>query len=126
MVAYGTQLSALAVQAATPLAGVALQNATPTLLSWTTPADGQLHRFTYFCAMDIAVTQVGGNVNIQWSAPDGSAQGYTLFVGGQGAGQNFTQTFLGVLVQAGSAVNIVQTSALTSGAATLWAEIWGL
>lgn len=121
-----TYLHALTLKAATPLAGFALQDGTPGIISWAVPDDGKLHRFTYFASMSIGSDQDGGDVDVGWFAPDGSEQGFTVFSGGQGAGQNFSQTALGIICGPGTTVTIAQTTALTGGAATLWAEIWGL
>jgi hypothetical protein len=49
-----------------------------------------------------------------------------LFTGAQGAGNNYAQAYaVSQVVKPGSTVVVAQTSALTSGAAVLWAEIWG-
>lgn len=124
MVAWGVDTS-LKLQAQTPMGGVALINGTPSILQWTVPNDGQLHRFTYFSAMTISSPETGGTVNVLFTAPDGSAQAFTVFSGGQGSGQNFSQTFVGFMCKGGTTVTIIQIAALTAGAAIMWAEIWG-
>ena len=121
---------ALQLQAATPVAGVALVNGTPTILIWTAPADGKQHRFMVFASMNVTVTEVGGAVGVAFTTPDqGSLTNNAfpgLFTGAQGAGNNYAQAYaVSQVVKPGSTVVVAQTSALTSGAAVLWAEIWG-
>ena len=126
----GGPSNALAVQAATALAGVALVNGTPAIISWTAPNDGKLHRFMIFASMDVTVLQVGGAVGVAFTTPDQGTLANNafpgLFTGGQGVGNNYAQAY-GVtsLVKPGSTVIVGHTSALTSGAAVMWAEIWG-
>lgn len=113
----------LQLVAATPNAGFALQNATPTILSWTAPNDGQKHHFLVYCTIVVAVTEVGGAVGLtsvlggQSGSPQinaGAAAGPALVNGNYRAG----------ICDPGSTVSIAQTSALTGGTATLWAAIW--
>lgn len=117
----------LTLRATTPAAGVALTNGTPTILSWTAPNDGQLHQAVVVCNMDVTSAETGGDVTVNFDLPNGTNTGFTIMPGGQAAGFNFgsaPQTSL--LVKAGTSVVIAQYTALTAGAATLWARIWGL
>jgi hypothetical protein len=118
---------ALQLQAATPVAGVALVNGTPTILSWTAPNDGKLHRFELFGGESVSVTQVGGLINTTFTAPDGSAQTIGLFGPSLAVGywliSNYYQGIS--LIQPGSTVSIVQATAQTSGTAKVYCEIWG-
>jgi hypothetical protein len=111
-------------QAATPAAGFALQNGTPTILTWTPPNDGKLHRFIVFASLVVGSAETGGAIAQGFTDPSGVSRSQALFNGGLGAGfaspNNFSYT-----VQGGQPVTIAQSSALTVGAATLWAEIWG-
>jgi hypothetical protein len=121
---------ALTLQAATPVAGFALVNGTPAILNWTAPADGQQHRFVVFATMNVTVTQVGGAVEVSYCTPDQATTTDNvfpgLFAGGQGVGPNYDQVYsLSGIVKPGSTVSVAQGSALTSGAALMWAEIWG-
>lgn len=115
----------LALQKATPVAGFALQNATPTILSWTAPNDGLLHRVLVFACMDVTVAETGGNVIIGLAMPDGVGGGPALMNGNQGTGFNYGYSSAAFIIKAGSTVTVQQSVALTAGAATLWAEIWG-
>jgi hypothetical protein len=57
--------------------------------------------------------------------PDGVGGGPALMNGNQGAGFNYAYSSAAFIIKAGSTVTIQQSVALTAGAATLWAEIWG-
>lgn len=115
---------ALALQAATPAAGFALQNATPTVLSWTAPADGLLHRVAVFAALDVTVATTGGALFVGYHDPAGTFTEHQLYAAAQAVGSPAPASY-NIMVQAGQSVQILQTSAMTAGAAALWAEIWG-
>lgn len=112
----------LQLQATTELPGFALQNATPTILSWTAPNDGQMHRILIYGALDVTLTLTGGQVNIAWTAPDGSIGHPNLFSANSAAGNH--DNLVGLLIEPGATININQSSAVTAGAGVLWAEIW--
>jgi hypothetical protein len=112
-------------QAATALAGFPLQNATPTVLSWTAPSDGQNHRIEILATGFATVLEVGGQLNANYALPNGNTSPFPLLLqGGQGAGY-ITAGYVAAIIGPGAVVSIQQSSALTSGAATVWAEIWG-
>jgi hypothetical protein len=115
----------LQLQAATPVAGYALANGTANILTWTPPNDGQQHRVFPAASMSIATIEVGGAIELTFNTPDGATYSYTLFGGTQGPGFNYNIFYLPVIVQPGLPVVLSQASALTSGVATLWAELWG-
>jgi len=113
----------LALAATTGAAGVALQNGTPTFLTWTAPNDGQMHRFHVVSSLDVTVAETGGNVQVAFTLPDGSAgtfaqHGPNLAVSTNRSGPT------GSTVQAGTTVTVRQSTALTLGAAQMWAELW--
>jgi hypothetical protein len=120
-VAFGQVMS---LQAATAVAGYTLVNGTGTIISWTAPSDGQLHRFTVLASQDVTVTEVGGQIQLNVTLPDASINGQNLFGPNGAAGTRINS--LGGIVEAGSTVLVKQNSALTSGAAVTWAEIWAL
>lgn len=118
---------ALTRLAATAAAGYTLVNGTGTVISWTAPNDGLLHRVIIFATIDVTVTEVGGRIAVGYTMPDGVA-GYTynLSAGSQGVGYDYSLfTPAPLIVKANTTVTISQSTALTSGAAKLWAEIWG-
>jgi hypothetical protein len=118
---YGFQ--GLELQASTGPDGFALQNGTPTILSWTAPNDGQMHRVLLLAGLNVTSDETGGQVKLTLTQPDGSTRGPTIFSAAQSAGtQGVIQDGL---VKAGSTVTLAQSSALTGGAAVVFAELWG-
>jgi hypothetical protein len=114
-------------QAITPVAGYTLINGTANVLTWNVPNDGQLHFFTIAATIDVTVTEVGGIIGVAFTMPD-NVGGFTyhLSAGNQGTGYDYSLFAPPpVMVKGGTAVSISQVSALTSGAATLWAAILG-
>ena len=115
----------LALQKSTGPAGFALQNGTPTILSWTAPSDGQLHRIFVIGSGVATVAETGGGVNVNYALPNGNVTPFPLLIpGGQGAGY-IAAGYVAAIVGSGAVVTVQQGSALTAGAAILWAEIWG-
>jgi hypothetical protein len=113
--------------AATPVAGFPLVNGTPAIITWTAPNDGQLHRVLVVANADVTVITVGGAVGIGLTLPDGTVVANSIFpatqaVGHLNIGGAGNATFP---VKPGSTVTLSQTSALTSGAEVVWAELWG-
>lgn len=117
--------NSLAKQAATAVTGYALANVTGTIISWTAPNDGNLHRFMIFCAQSVMSAETGGTVLVMCTNPDGTAASHQLYPGGSGTGDIQQSNPFTRMVKAGTTVSITQTTALTGGAATMWAEIWG-
>jgi hypothetical protein len=116
----------MSLQAATPFAGVALVNGTPVILTWTAPNDGRLHRHLILASEDVLSAMTGGYVSVSFTAPDGAVFTYTLFNGGVAStGFNGSLFTYPVIVRPGTNVTVNQSTALTAGSATLWAEIWG-
>lgn len=115
----------LALQAATPVGGYALVNGTGPVISWTAPADGAVHTVVVAAFARVTLAETGGQVNLSWTDPGGTPASGVALPGGKAAGI-VTPNFPMVLpVQAGSTVSVSQGTALTAGAATAWAEIWG-
>ncbi len=119
-------LGGLALQATTGPAGYALVNGTGTVISWTAPNDGNMHRFLVTASQHVTSAETGGQMKITLTTPDGYTNGsITLYNGGSGTGFAPPSQVPVGLIEAGTAVIVTQTSALASGAAVLWAEIWG-
>lgn len=116
---------ALALQAATPVTGFPLADATPTIISWTPPADGRQHRIMAIFNADITVTAVGGTVDLQFTDLTGTFQSRQLLAPGGAAGFGAVLAPAYFLVQGGQTVYVAQGTALTAGAVQCWAEIWG-
>jgi hypothetical protein len=120
-----TSTAALGLQAATPVAGFALQNGTPSILTWTTPNDGKQHRFLVLASLDVTSAETGGQVTVTYNTPDGGAGSHTLFSANTAGGVFTPVASFMIICEANTTVTIAQATALTVGAATVWAEIWG-
>jgi hypothetical protein len=119
----GTALPALV--ATTGVGGFALQNATPTILSWTTPNDGNMHRYTVFGVLYVTSAQTGGVIQSESALPSGAATLFRTVVAGANADGEYPFNSACITTGPNQTVTLQQTSAQTAGAATLWAEIWG-
>lgn len=110
--------------ATTGPSGTALTNGTPTILSWTAPNDGQMHRILVLGNLVVSSALTGGQITASNTPPGGAVNSPVLAAAGSGAGTHGLTQVSGV-VQAGTTVTVQQGSAVTAGAATLLAEIWG-
>jgi hypothetical protein len=117
-------LQALELQAATPVGGFALVNGTPNILSWTAPGDGKQHRVIVMGGISVSSAETGGLVNVSLPLPNTADVVQTFFGANLGSFTAIGQ-FTAAIVGPGAVVALVEASALTGGAATLWAEIWG-
>lgn len=106
----------------TAAAGVALINGTQTIVSWTAPNDGALHRVLIVVGLNIATVATGGDISVNVTPntgvqilSTGSGRGYTGWMPVNGG--NY-------VVLANATVAVVQSSALTAGSGTVYAEIW--
>lgn len=115
---------ALALQASTGVGGYTLVNGTGNIIAWTTPNDGQLHRFIIAMTLTITTLEVGGVIRIVFTDPLGNVSSVTPNGGSSAAGTTLPPPFYGI-VGPNTQVIVKQNTALTSGAAVLWAEIWG-
>lgn len=112
--------------ASTGPAGFALQNATPTILTWNVPNDGNLHRFTFYGTRNVTVAETGGSVALNYTPEGGGAQSLIVAAGGAGVGNGaLANSGVGFTVAPGTTVTLTQTAALTAGACQVYAELWG-
>jgi hypothetical protein len=117
-------LQALQLQATTGATGYTLVNGTGNIITWAVPNDGALHRFLIAINLLVTSAETGGAAGLSaLLSPTGASHSPGLLTGGTAAG--LTQVNNAYFAQAGSTVTLAQTSALTAGAAVLWAEIWG-
>ena len=115
---------ALALLATTGAAGFALQNGTPTIMTWTAPNDGALHRVIVIGELLVSSNETGGQVSMNFTDPGGTGgRAVTLVAAAQSTGLAAV-AFSARTVEANTAVTVTQT-ALTVGAAILYAELWG-
>jgi hypothetical protein len=122
-------LHSLTRKASTDPAGFTLVDGTPDIISWTPPDDGQLHIVTVAFQMDVTSDTTGGRIDALFTLPDGgSPQGVVITNAQAGTGFNYNNylAYFPMLIRAGSTFTIRQATALTGGAATLWAIILGL
>jgi hypothetical protein len=123
--AFGSVPSLGNMLATTPAAGFSLVNGTPNILTWTAPADGQLHQVVVISSMDVTTATTGGAILATITMPDGTQGFITLQAGTQPAGYNYNSSIGQAIVEAGSTVTVSQSSAMTAGAAKVWARIFG-
>jgi hypothetical protein len=112
------------LQQANTGAGFALVNATPNIMTWTSPNDSKIHRFAVFGNLEVAVAGVGGQVNVAFTDPGGNLQNRDL------QDTYSTPGFVDFYVHGfwtcapNTTVTVKQQTALTSGTVTLYAELW--
>jgi len=114
--------------ATTGASGYTLVNGTGTIISWTAPNDGNLHRFFIASGLAVTTTEVGGNILVQCEGPGGTGGtlGFNLYGSGNAGPAYDSAAHTNIIILgAGQTVTISQSAALTSGAAVLFAEIWG-
>lgn len=118
----GKVTSSLAPIARTVTGGFALQNGTPGILTFTTPNDGQMHAYDVAAVLNVTTLEVGGAVTLQWHA-GGLSYTQTMFASALAVG---TYTFSqNIVCDPNTVVQVQQTAALTSGAASTLAAISG-
>lgn len=116
---------ALAKQAATPAAGFTLVNGTPTILTWTPPNDGLMHRVQLWGDVNVSAGTTGGLIQIHMTDQGGTAGTLQMDAGSHAGTGFFVSASRNLLIQGGSTLTISQDSALTAGTAAFYAEIWG-
>jgi len=104
----------------------ALQNGTPTILATTTPNDGNKHLILVAGWVQTTSAETGGVVVLNYFA-NGVGQSQQIDAGGHGAGlallQGAAPSLSGFLADPNTPISIVQSTALTVGAATLSAAL---
>src|SRR6516165_3274922 len=95
-------------------AGLLLPNSTGDLLTWTAPNDGQVHLVLVMAEYQCSVIEVGGNIVLNWTQPNGNVVTGTnnIFAAGRSVGSG--QTNLTVHAAPGTVVAVHQQSAVTS------------
>jgi hypothetical protein len=114
----------LALLASTDIEGFPLQNATPNILTWTAPNDGQMHRVTVSGILGVSSATTGGAITLEGTSPAG-AFASSIQGGTQGAGVHALTSPGFLAVSSGTTVTLQQTSAVTAGAGVVYAELWG-
>lgn len=117
--------SMLQLLAETPVGGFALQNATPTILSWTAPSDGLLHVVTVFSTLDVTSALTGGHITTRFTDPLGNTGFPQLYAANETAGVKSVAAYQAV-IGSGTTITVNQGSAVTAGAAVFYAQMWGV
>jgi len=117
-------LGAIGLQATAGANGYTLVNGTGNIVSWTAPNDGNKHRVIVFAGLSVTSLLTGGACKIAFTL-GGEAGLFTLFAGGEGIAAYQPASADSIIVDPDTAVTVEQTSVLSSGAGTVWAEIWG-
>lgn len=118
-----TALGGWTLLATTGSSGFSLQNATPTILSWASPNDGNLHRVVLILNGNVTSAETGGAVVLDTTLPGAVSADPQILAGGAGTGPLAGSALR--IVAANTTTSLVQSSALTAGAAVIWAELWG-
>jgi hypothetical protein len=112
----------MTIQTTTGATPYTLVNGTGNILTWTAPNDGALHRVMVLCNLLVTSAETAGAIGLSIILPNGTGKVPGVLSGGSGAGlTQVTQTYF---VEANTTVTLEQTSALTGGAAILWADLW--
>lgn len=122
---YSTS-SGLSLQASTgttPYTLLSSGSVPQTILSWTAPTDGQLHRVVIIAMQHVATTQVAGNIDASFTDPASGTDSTFLLMGSLSSG--YKNVISPLFIAQASTITVVQQTLLTSGAGTLWCEIWG-
>ena len=115
-------IGALSLQATTGSGGYTLIAGTGDVITWQAPTDGGLHRVLIISTKSVTSGETGGAITLTGTSVDGVAISVTAYAGGASTGTAVNTTTM--LVKAGATVKVHQNSALSAGAAQLWAEIW--
>lgn len=112
----------LPVTAETSATGVALINGTQTILTATVPNDGKVHSAMGGLTKDVTTALTGGSVTATWTMATGTAKTVTL--GGTTVGiTGFTFAARACTLKPGTTFTVKQTTAMTAGAAKVFAKI---
>lgn len=101
-------------------AAFALTGGTPTIFTWTAPADGNPHQVSLSASNNCTVAETGGQVTLSYTI-NGAAKTPTVFAGGAATGVTVFNTI--VTVDPGTTVTLAQATAVTVGAASVSAVL---
>ena len=115
--------------ASTGVDGFALQNGTPTILSWTAPSTGGLRTAQVSGYLDVTSQETGGTLLVVLKNPGSTQLLDAIFISGGGTAPgvywpNGADVVFPLAVLPGYSVELVQSSPLTAGAATVFAQIF--
>jgi hypothetical protein len=104
------------------VAGYTLINGTGNILTYNVPNDGLVHTVNVATNMNVASLETGGQIQVLFTTPDGTAQTFQQHAAGLAAG--LARTNSACLCKPGTTVTLQQSTALTAGAAVLWGSMW--
>jgi hypothetical protein len=99
-----------------------LVNGTGNIITAAIPNDGALHRVIVIAELIVTSNETGGLIEFTYKDGGGNNRTPTVSAGGASSYGPYNAAFL---VAANQTVAVIQASALTAGAAVLYAEIWG-
>lgn len=119
----------MTLQATTGNTGYTLVNSTGTVITYTTPNDGNVHRVILYALIHVSSNETGGQITITYTGPQAGATVHTTTVfaaalSSDTAGQPAASP-IQVIVGPNTAVSVLQATALSGGAAVAWCELWG-
>lgn len=95
-----------------------------TILTWTTPNDGLMHRVLVYAMQHISSSETLGAIDVSFTAPDGTSD--TTFLIQTGLSSGYKNALSPFFVDGnGGTITVIQQSLLTGGAGVLWCEMWG-
>lgn len=109
------------IVAITPAGGIGLINGTQNLLQYTTPNDGRQHLIVVSAVANITVAETGGTVVINYTV--GGTNGQPQLLAGNTAPQLLAANQNAFMADPNTTVTIIQSTALTAGAATFFGAI---
>ena len=112
------------VTAETSATGVALINGTQTILKVTVPNDGKVHTALWWVVKKVTTAITGGTVSANWTMATGTANTHSTAATAVGSNYMTSSSLPSATgISPGTAVTIVQASAMTAGAAKVYAKI---
>ena len=111
------------ITAETSATGVALINGTQTILTATVPNDGKVHTAQVMVAKDVTATLTGGTTAFTVTPLVGTPIVTTTTTTSVGYHGGVTTTATIHLVKPGTTVTVTQSTAMTAGAAKVYAKI---
>ena len=115
--------AAVAITAETSATGVALIDGTQTILTATVPNDGKVHALAFaVCEKDVTTALTGGVCTLSWTTPEGTARSINTTSTAVGA-YFIAPTSGDTVLKPGTTITLRQNTAMTAGAAKVYAKI---